>query len=111
MMLHRAGRSWTRALGNYSPAPRAVRNIGQPTALAPKPTLHSQRDLVMSRKSPRNPNPNIALINRRQALGALCAFGTIGAVKQFSGRVITSARAASAAASCTLSPSLTEGPY
>ncbi len=67
-MPQRAGRSWTRALGNYSPAPRAVRNMGQPAALAPEPTLHSQRDTLMSRKTPRNSNPNIALINRRQAL-------------------------------------------
>jgi protocatechuate 3,4-dioxygenase beta subunit len=63
----------------------------------------------MSIKTPRNPNPNIALLNRRQVLGTLCAFGAAGVATPFG--IIPSTRAATTAASCTLSPALTEGPY
>jgi hypothetical protein len=102
-------RSWTRTLGNYSPAPRAVKNIEPSAAIFPDAATYGLRGMVMPHKTPRNPNPNIALINRRQALGALRAFGAVGAAKQLDDHIIPTAHAA--ATNCTLSPSLTEVPY
>jgi hypothetical protein len=103
-------RHWCRTLGNYSAAPRVVHNIEWLAATSTNPTSCSHRDNVMSLKTPRNPNPNIALLNRRQLQGTACALGTTGVATQFGNHVIPSAQAATTAAGCTLSPSLTEAP-
>jgi protocatechuate 3,4-dioxygenase beta subunit len=63
----------------------------------------------MASKAKNALNPNLALLERRRALGTLCALGAAGLAGRLSG-AITPARAA-AAASCSLSPELTEGPY
>jgi len=56
--------AWCRTLGNYSPVSGAVLQGSRPTA----GLTHEIREIPMALKLPRQPNPNIALLDRRRAL-------------------------------------------
>jgi protocatechuate 3,4-dioxygenase beta subunit len=63
----------------------------------------------MSKRFRNGANPNLALVGRRRALGALCALGAAGVVARMPAGAVASANAATT--DCALSPQLTEGPF
>jgi hypothetical protein len=63
-----AARAWCRVLGNYSPTPQAVRNIGQLAAIFTARHGFPPSDPLIALLEPRRlgapPKPRLAFLNR-----------------------------------------------
>ena len=61
--------AWCRTLGNYTPRLRPALQTSRSIAT----TWHNERETSMALKPPRQPNPNIALLDRRRSMFASVA--------------------------------------